>query len=291
MPIYDQGYQRWKGELRRYPVRWWPIVRQGVLEVVKQRKYLILLILAWMGPFSRGVQLFLNSRTTRLRDSINIPALSGLFADGMDFYWSALKLQSFVVLLFVAFIGSDLIARDRRHNALQIYFSKPLTANDYIFGKLGILAAFTLFVTWVPLLLLWLFALTLQLRADYLADVWSLPLVATAYCMLLVCTMGGMMLALSAVGRRAIFVVVSFIVIFGYGPLQGVTEILKGLSGNEYWGLLRVQGNLEQVGAWWFGARLPDDYSPFLSLIVLAMVIAASYWLLRRRIRPVEVVL
>jgi ABC-2 type transport system permease protein len=291
MPIYDQGYQRWKGELQRYPVRWWPILRHGVLEVIKQRKYLLLIILGWLGPFTRGVQLFLNSRTSSLRESIDIPALRGLFADGMDFYWSTLQQQSFIVLLFMAFVGSDLIARDRRHNALQIYFSKPLTVNDYILGKLGILAAFALFVTWVPILLLWLFALTLQLRADYLRDVWSLPLVATAYCALMILVMGGLMLALSSVGRRAIIIVVSFIVVYGYGPLQGVTEILKGLSSNEYWGLLRIAGNLDQVGAWWFGARRPEDFHPSLSLLALAALIAGCYWLLRRRIRPVEVVL
>ena len=46
MPIYDQGYERWNGELQKHPARWWPIVRQGILQFAPQRKYLILLGLA-----------------------------------------------------------------------------------------------------------------------------------------------------------------------------------------------------------------------------------------------------
>jgi len=117
MPIYDQGYQRWKGELQRHPVRWWPIVRHGVLSVIKQRKYLLLLVLAWAGPLVQGVRLFLGSRVSGV---INTEQLGGLFADGMDFYLGVLEKQGLWVLLFVVLVGSDLIAQDRRHNALQI---------------------------------------------------------------------------------------------------------------------------------------------------------------------------
>ena len=295
MPIYDQGYQRWKGELQRYPVRWWPILRHGVLDIVKKRKYLILLLLSWLGPFARGVQLFLQRPARDLASSLggnlSIPGLGGIFADGMDFYYQVLQQQSFAVLLFVIFVGSDLVARDRRFNALQIYFSKPLSLNDYILGKLGILGSLVFFLAWLPLILLWLFALSLSLRANYLQDVWMLPLATTLYVLLMIVVMGLLMLALSAIGRRAIFIAVSFIIIFGYGPMQGVTEILKGITGNDYWGLIRISGNLGDVGRWWFGLPNMNDYHPALSLALLAGICALAYQQLRRRIRPIEVVL
>ena len=288
MPIYDQGYQRWNGELQRHPVRWWPIVRHGVLSVLKQRKYMSLLILAWLGPFVQGVRLFLGSRVGSV---INTQQFGGLFEDGMGFYLDVLEKQGLWVLLFVVLVGSDLIAQDRRHNALQIYFSKPLTPNDYILGKLGIVGSFLMGITWLPVLLLWLFALTLQIRSDYLASVWSVPLVATVYCVLLLLVAGLLVLALSAIARRAIFVGVSWILIFGYGPLQGIIPLVQGLSGNDYFGLLHVSGNLQDVGAWLFGLSGHGDYPPAVSLLALVVVAALSYAVLRRRIRPVEVVL
>ena len=294
MPIYDQGYLRWEGELLERPVRWWPIVREGLTRVVKQKKYLFLLVAAWLAPFARGVQLFLQRGASRLSDSIDLsalPRLQGLFADGPEFYYNVFLGQSLAVLVFLAMVGADLIARDRRHNALQIYFSKPLTVHDYMLGKLGILAVLIFFVTWLPILLLWLFALSLQLRADYFADVWAVPLFATAYTLLTTLVLGGLMLVLSSIGRRAVFVVVSFVVVIGFGPLQLITAMLKGLSGVEYWGLLRIAGALEQVGAWWFGANLPEDFHPAFSLVVLLGVIGACYAVLRQRIKPVEVVL
>ena len=48
------------------------------------------------------------------------------------------------------YVGAGLIANDRRANALQIYLSKPLTRAEYVVGKLAILMAFLLLVTWVP---------------------------------------------------------------------------------------------------------------------------------------------
>lgn len=288
MPIYDQGYQRWKGELQRHPVRWWPIVRHGVQSVIKQRKYLLLMVLAWTGPFVQGVRLFLGSRVSGV---INTEQLGGLFADGMDFYLGMLEKQGLFVLLFVVLVGSDLIAQDRRHNALQIYFSKPLTPNDYILGKLGIVGTFLMGITWVPVLLLWLFALTLQIRTDYFSAVWSVPLVATVFCVLQLLVAGLLILALSAVGKRAIFVGVSWILLFGYGPLQGIIPLVQGLSGNDLWGLLHVSGNLQHVGEWLFGLPGHGDYHPLASLAMLGLVTALSYVVLRRKIRPVEVVL
>ena len=62
--------------------------------------------------------------------------------------------QHVMVFFITVYVGSGLIANDRRANALQIYLSKPLTRAEYIFGKLAILMAFLALVTWLPAIVL-----------------------------------------------------------------------------------------------------------------------------------------
>ncbi len=290
MPIYDQGYQRWNGEMAKHPVRWWPILRRGVLEVVKQRKYLMLMLGAWIAPLVKGVELYFKSRANEVGVGQILPVNTDI---GMSFFYDVFTsvASELAVLLFVVLVGSDLIARDRRHNALQMYFSKPLTRNDYIMGKLGVVAAFIVMVVWVPNIILWLFAISLRHGSSYFAAVWAAPFAGTAYTVLLIAVTGLLILALSSIGRRANLIAVSWLIIYGYGPLAGVVELLQGFTGHERWGLIRIKGNLDQVGAWMFGVRLPNDFHPILSTLVLAVVVGGCYWLVRRRIEPVEVVL
>ncbi|MSO30571.1 MAG: hypothetical protein EXQ48_06435 [Acidobacteria bacterium] len=65
-----------------------------------------------------------------------------------------LEQQSIWAFFITVYVGSGLIANDRRANALQIYLSKPLSRLEYIFGKLAILIVFLLLVTGVPGLVL-----------------------------------------------------------------------------------------------------------------------------------------
>ena len=80
MPIYDQGYQRWQGELAPNPVRWWPITRQGVWQFLPQRKYLLLLGISWVVMLFRGGQLFTYLRggvvTDRLSEALAASSVS-----------------------------------------------------------------------------------------------------------------------------------------------------------------------------------------------------------------------
>ncbi len=288
MPIYDQGYQRWDGELQRHPARWWPITREGVMKFLPQRKYLILLGLAWLPMIFHGASLY-----TRLKGADVLESLLGQadFETGAGFFWEALSRQGLWVVVFTVMVGADLIAADRRHRALQLYFSKPITPNDYLLGKLGVIAAFQLLVSWVPMMLLWLFALMLEPTGAYLATIWAVPVGVTLYALLTAFVAGGLMLLMSSIGQRTVYIAGAWLILFAYGPFRFVAEILKALSGNEYFGLLALESDLEQVGAWIFGVEGPHEFHPAFSLLVVAAVVAISYLALRRRIRPVEVVL
>ena len=286
MPIYEQGYQRWDGELQERPLRWWPIVRQGVLQFLPQRKYLILLGLAWIQKIFAGVSLY-----GRLKGADLLEGILGTNLDaGAPFFWSTLESSMIWVVIFTIMVGSDLVAADRRGRALQLYFSKPITRNDYVIGKIGVIATFLLLASWVPTMLLWLFAAAIEPTGAYFARIWYVPIAMTAYTVLTIATAGLFMLAVSATAQRSVFIAVTWIVVFGFGFVP-VIELVKAVTGVEVWSLLNMAGNLGQVGAWWFGAEFDDGVHPVFSLAALAVGIAAAYAWLRRKIEPVEVVL
>src|SRR5216110_1930547 len=107
-----------------------------------KRVFLVLLLLGW-GPFiGRAVIIFF---AANLPQNQITAVTAETFHDMVDSFWA-----NFIVFLIAVYVGAGLIANDRRANALQIYLSKPMTRAEYVFGKLAILIAFLLLVTWLP---------------------------------------------------------------------------------------------------------------------------------------------
>src|ERR687891_2027859 len=144
MPIHDQGYRRYAGRREPHGRRWWVIARAGMMERLRERRFLALLLFAWSPFVVRAVQIYV---------SANFPQ-AGFLAPTAETFREFLDQQSIFVFIVTAYVGAGLIANDRRANALQIYLSKPLTRVEYVAGKATALIAFLLFVTWVPALLL-----------------------------------------------------------------------------------------------------------------------------------------
>ncbi len=111
---------------RRTGATWWVIARAGVMERLRERKFLGLLLVAW-GPFIvRAVQLYVAANYSQ----------ASFLAPSAGTFREFLSQQSLFVFFITLYVGSGLIANDRRANALQIYLSKPLTRVEYVVGKL-----------------------------------------------------------------------------------------------------------------------------------------------------------
>jgi ABC-type transport system involved in multi-copper enzyme maturation permease subunit len=56
----------------------------------------------------------------------------------------------FMIIMILVFCGAGLIADDLKHNALQLYFARPLKKRDYLTGKAAVIFFFLFIVTLVP---------------------------------------------------------------------------------------------------------------------------------------------
>jgi ABC-2 type transport system permease protein len=278
VPIHDQGYRRYTG--RRVPRGrgWWVIARAGVLERLRERRFLALLLLAWAPFMVRAVQVYA---------STNFGQLSFLAPDANTFR-EFLDQQSLFLFFLTIYAGSGLIASDRRANALQVYLSKPLTRVEYVAGKFLVLAIFLLAASWLPAMALLGLQMIFSASPDFIRDnPWLVPSI-TLFCLIEVLVSSLAMLALSSLSKSRRFVAVMYAgVIFFAGA---VYEVLRAITGGTGWAWLSPEDVFDALAAAIFRAPRNPELSLPVAVTATAVFIAASIFILDRRVRAVDVV-
>ena len=278
MPIHDQGYRRYGGRREPHGRRWWVIARAGVMERVRERRFLALLLFAWAPFVVRAVQFYV---------SANVPQ-AGLLAATPETFREFLDQQSVFVFIVTAYVGAGLIANDRRANALQIYLSKPLTRVEYITGKLVTLVVFLIGVTLLPAILLLFLQMMFAGSLTFVLDNLFLIPAITLFSLIQVFVSAFAMLALSSLSKSRRFVAIMYagIVFFSAAMYQALSTI----TGSRAWAWMSPEDTLDVIADSIF--RIPA--SPAMpvpaALLTVVVVIVGSIWILERRVRGVEVV-
>jgi ABC-2 type transport system permease protein len=192
------------------------------------------------------------------------------------------------VFFIAVYAGSGLIATDRRANALQIYLSKPLTRVEYVFGKLGVLLAFLLLVTWVPGVVLLLVQIVFTGDLTFFRDNLFLFPAITLSAFIQTITVAATMLALSSLSKSSRYVGILYAGVLFF--TQAMYGVLYEVTRSSSWAWISFGANLSQVNAFIFRMRPTYDTPWQVSLLVLAAVVALSAVILERRVRGVEVI-
>lgn len=283
MPVYDRGYTHWEPSGRKALPAFLVIARRGIIEPLKRRMFLLLLVLAWMPAFAKGVVIYLKLRAGELADLIGGDWTS-IDAGG---FFSFLEWQRFFVFTVLAIIGASLIAADRRDNGLSLYFSRPLDLVSYVGGKTLIILFYYFMVTLFPVYALCLFSYLIAPEATGMSMLLLTPLRATVYCILSGASMSLVLLAFSSMGTRSIFVMVWWtILIWG---TQAIGAIAREF-GKDSLEVVNFQGQYHNAGSMMFGTDPSLGISPWVSLVVVLVWTALAVLVLRKKIRPVEVV-
>jgi len=258
--IYEQHYRRLDASIPLRAQRWIPIAREGLKALVSFRAFLGLIAIAWLPVFGRLVQVYFTTR----------------------FPW---------MLLMSAYAGAGLIANDMRTGGLLLYLSRPLTLGDYILGKVSILFASLSMVTLIPGLVLFLGARSLA--PDVLGDAAHLLLLPkiVGFSLVMMLPTIGLVLVMSALARNPRFAGLGFFFVFvGTTVAQGIAW---QATRSPYAGLASIQASMRRVGEWIFQVkptRMTAGLPPEWALLVLAVLGLGCLFLLRTRVRAVEIV-
>jgi len=219
MPIFDQGYQHWQGPLTAFRWRWLTVARHGIRATLKSRIVKLGVLGAWLPALALVVVLALWGLLEQQANSITqFVSNSGLPKEMISkpqdfrsavwtiFYSYFFKAELAWTILLVLAVGPSLISRDLRFNALPLYFSRPIRRIDYFLGKLGVIGFFIAATTIAPALVAYLVGIGFSLNLSVLSDTHRLLWASLAYGLVITISAGTLMLALSSLSRRSIYV-------------------------------------------------------------------------------------
>ena len=229
MPVFDQGYQHWSGELSGRAWRWLAITRRGVKTALQGRFVRLVLIAAWLPALVLAFVLCLwglVERQSALVDTIKPlhtsllgqPILAGprdyrveIWTLSFHYFLSGELWFSMIIVLLV---GPNLISQDLRYNALPLYFSRPITRKDYFVGKLGVIVTMIAAVIIVPSIVAYVLGLLFSLDITIVRDTWRILLASVAYGLVIAVSAGLLMLALSSLSRNSRYVALFWLAVW-----------------------------------------------------------------------------
>jgi ABC-2 type transport system permease protein len=259
MPIFDQGYQHWQGQLTGHAWRWLTITLHGVRAQFRNRWTRIALFVAMSPAFALAAVLVLwgliEQQSEVIRPLLNIlrlpPEIAG---DPKAFraaiwtlsYYFFFRVETFFAMIVVLLVGPNLISQDLRFNAMPLYFSRPLRRFDYFMGKLGIIGFFLGAVVIVPAVIAHLLGFFFSLDFGVLMDTGRLLGASIAYGLVIVLSAGMLMLAISSLSRKSLYVALMW---FGLWLISAHLALaLGGTVRGEWCPLVSYTGNLQRVG-------------------------------------------
>lgn len=237
MPIFDQGYQHWKGTLSGHAWRWLAISRHGLRGQFKSRIVRMILLLAWLpalvlviamalwGLFEQGSEGVIQLLKPILPPGVAADPHAYRQAIWTIAYSTFFKFEIFFIMLLMVVAGPNLISRDLRFNALPLYFSRPLRRLDYFLGKLGVIAALVAAVAVAPAMVAYVFGICFSLDLGMIRDTWQLLPASMGYGLVIVASTGTLMLAVSSLSRRSLYVGIA------WGGLWLISSAVAGVLG------------------------------------------------------------
>jgi ABC-2 type transport system permease protein len=278
MPIHDQGYRRYGGSRAESGRAWQVIARAGIQSIISKRAFIALMLFAWAPFVVRAVQIYV---------SANFQQAAFLAPKGETFR-EFLETQDIFVFFVTIWVGAGLIANDRRANALQLYLSKPLTAAEYIAGKMAILFLFLIFVTFAPAMGLLLVQAIFAGSFTFIRNnAYLLPAI-TLFSLAQVLLASTTMLALSSLSKSSRFVGIMYAGLMFF--TAALFQALRGITGSTVFAWLSPGDALEQLGDVIFRITPRYDLPPAVAgLAVLALIIGSGV-ILARRVKGVEIV-
>lgn len=306
MPIFEQGYRRYEGPVRKTS-RALPIAWESIRPRMRWWVWVMLFLSLFWPYLIFAVMVFVFSMTSAALGKVPIPPstrpvfdapdlieptrLMGVLSNGSPgLFWEVLN-DSMKVgwpLFLTAIAAAGILASDRRTDALQLYFARPVLRRDYFAGKLAATGFFAFLVTAAPSILLWLECAATSTDRGYLVDTWWFPFAIVAASALYAAWCAGLVLLLSAIIPRPS--VVGILAIFLFLFMNGLGPVLGKVLHDKSWRLISPAYALGGLTAPLFGLDCPDWLPWWRCALVGIGFPAAALAIVRARVRAVEVV-
>jgi ABC-2 type transport system permease protein len=148
MAVYKRTYKVYNGPLSPSWSRFAVLTRYSLGTLFTSRLFTAYFVLCFL-PFliGTGYIYFANSAAAQALLGMHV---KGSFDIGAMWFATMLQVQTSLGFILVAWGAPGMITRDNANQALQLYFSRPLSRTEYILGKFIALALLLSCITWIP---------------------------------------------------------------------------------------------------------------------------------------------
>lgn len=290
MSIKEKGYTHWDGELLKKKLPWLPMTRRGIKITFRKKYFKFIFFMAMIPAFAFLTGIYISERLEDFKfmasdaGFLNFLQISPQY---FKFYLTGGFLL-FMIIMILVFCGAGLISEDLKHNALQLYLSRPIRKVDYLFGKASVVVFFLLILTLIPGWLFFVTKLVFSGSFDFFRQYPWLPFAVLGYSLFLTSFFALYTLFLSSLSQNTRYV---SLILFGiYFVSDIVFGIFFGIFRHPYLSLLSIKINLQQVGAAFFRVNPAYPVPWGYSFLIIAGFCLLAVFFINKRVSGVEVV-
>ncbi len=283
MPIHTQDYRHWEGTLKPHNPMRWCVITKAELKLLAQRKFvrLIVAIPPIIYVLVHAVLIYIVNQIPGTADVFKVDA------EGFQRFLFLIPLTPLLIALIVIFGGSGLIANDLKNNSLSLYLSKPISWIDYLIGKFAVVGILLACLTLVPGILLFFEHVLLTDISFFEENYWVL-LSIIAYSTIIIVPASLLILVFSSLTSNPRYATIGFCAVW-FGTYV-VFEILRTFLHDSKMAWVSIWTSYDRLGTALFGISSNYSVPWFWSLFTIVVLMLFCVFILRHRIRAVEIV-
>jgi ABC-2 type transport system permease protein len=285
MAVYRRGYQRYQGKIEGRWARFLALPRFSWKRMFRQRLVVMLLGTAAVWPLLCAAFVYISNNADLVTE---MQGLKSFLEVNENFFMVFMKVQTTFAVFLAALAGPGLIAPDVANNALQLYFSRPLTRLDYVLGRLTALMGLLSLVTWIPCIALFI------MQAAMAGGGWGLSNLRLGLGTLAGFLHWILLVALTALASSAwvkLRIVAGGLILGFFFILSGIAVMINSVFRSTWGYLLNPSWVVERIVYTLAGMEAPEGESgAALAIAVFLVILFVLAFILERKLRPVEVV-
>lgn len=287
MAVYKRGYHRYRGPILGRGARIMVLPRFAWHRLFQQRLVVLLLVVAMIWPLLCATFLYIGNNTDLLKGMrIGSDFLDFIQGNGM-FFLVFMNVQAVFTVFLAALTGPGCIAPDLANNALPLYFSRPITRTEYALGRLGTLMGLLSIITWIPGLILFAMQAAMA-EPQWFSENWRISAGLFSGFFLWILLVSLVALAGSAYVKMK---AVAGGLVFGFFfILAGAAGVINLVFGSEWGYILNPAWATRRIWHALLGIEPPAGPGALLCFFILAGGIILLALILKRKLRPVEVI-
>lgn len=316
MPIHSLGYREWSGPLSSADSRWTVIAGIGIRRAWQSMWLRRIVFFAWVpgvlmamliylfeqAASERNASAFMYNGLVEMflgrgdRESIreSIAASSVMAQDLVTYrheFWCKLlqvlyqRSQAIMLIGVVGITAPPLISQDMRSRAFLLYFSRPISRTQYIFGKAATVACYVLVISLLPGAMLYCTGVLLSPDISIVLETWDIPLRILAATATMVIPTTGLGLMLSSLTTETRFASFAWFAVWIFGLFAYlVTSSFVNDGSHTPLEMLSLFHVITNVQGWILDVRVENQIDVLAPLSVLFVLTLVSLTVLYKRV-------